>query len=452
MKEMINLFGVRGGFKNLGCRRRREESHFCDPRQVRDSERRLLQVSGLGALLLLLALTSSAAAEQPVDTNAPTAARPRSRVADLFPDTVVAKGQGVEVKRSQLDEEFIRFKSQAAAERRGILPEQLPLVERELLDSLIQVQLMVAKASDDEKATNRSLAEKQLEEIKARLGSTEALNRRLRVERVTREELISKWADRATAEAVAKRELKVKVSDEEVKKFYNDNPSRFETPELVRASHILLLTRDMTANPPTDLPEDKKAAKRKLIQELLKRARGGEDFAKLAREYSEDDRSKDRGGELLFPRGQMVPEFEAAAFSLKTNQISDMVTSQYGYHIIKLSERIPAQKAGLDDEVAFTTQRFLVIKNRYPPQLLAAQSATNAVFAKLSSLILQDLEGQARQRQAPEYLARLKKEAGVEILDPRLKAIELPVLPSGQRFSSTNLSDGLELKLKPEGK
>ena len=80
------------------------------------------------------------------------------------------------------------------------------------------------------------------------------------------------------------------------------------------------------------------------MEGLLKRARAGEDFAKLAKEYSEDPGSKDKGGEYKFPRGQMVPEFEAAAFSLGTNQVSDIVTTRFGYHIIKLSEKIPARK------------------------------------------------------------------------------------------------------------
>src|SRR4030095_7139203 len=142
-----------------------------------------------------------------------------------------------------------------------------------------------------------------------------------------------KWTDQATAEAVVKRELKVDVTDADVKKFYDENPSRFEQPEMVRASHLLLGTRD-TANQ-VELPEDKKAAKRKLAEELVKRARDGEDFAKLAKEYSEDPGSKDNGGEYTFPRGQMVPEFESAAFSLGTNQISEIVTQQFGYHVIK---------------------------------------------------------------------------------------------------------------------
>ena len=121
-----------------------------------------------------------------------------------------------------------------------------------------------------------------------------------------------------------------------------------------------------------------------------KRAKDGEDFAKLAKEFSEDPGSKDKGGEYKFPRGQMVAEFEAAAFSMKTNQISDIVTTQFGYHIIKLSEKIPAQKVEL---------------------------------AKVSQDIKDYLKGQAVQKELPKYMEKLKKEADVQILDEKLKPV-----------------------------
>ena len=73
---------------------------------------------------------------------------------------------------------------------------------------------------------------------------------------------------------------------------------------------------------------------------MLKRARASEDFATLAKTYSEDPGSREDGGELPeFPRGQMVPEFENAAFALTNNQISDVITTVYGYHIIKLLDK-----------------------------------------------------------------------------------------------------------------
>src|ERR1035441_7982101 len=164
---------------------------------------------------------------------------------------------------------------------------------------------------------------------------------------------------------------------------------------MARASHILLTTTDPKTN--AELTEDQKSAKHKEMEGLLKRARAGEDFAKMAKEYSEDPGSKDKGGEYTFPRGQMVPEFEAAAFSLGTNQVSDIITTRFGYHIIKLLEKIPAKKIE---------------------------------YAKALTNIKDGLTQQALQKQFPDYIAKLKKDAGVEILDEKLKAQQLPEPPT----------------------
>ena len=121
----------------------------------------------------------------------------------------------------------------------------------------------------------------------------------------------------------------ITVRDREIERYYNQNLFRYETPEQVGASHILFKT-----SPDTD--ED---AVRQKAEGVLARAKSGEDFAELAREFS-DDTSGELGGDLgVFPRGQMVPEFEQAAFSMSAGQISDLVQTTYGFHIIKVTSR-----------------------------------------------------------------------------------------------------------------
>jgi peptidyl-prolyl cis-trans isomerase C len=337
---------------------------------------------------LLVAWALATAPASAADSGNATA-KPPPKGADLFPDAVVARGKGVEVKRSQVDEEAIHFKAQLAANNQPLPPEQAALLQQKILDNLIQIQLLKSKATDADKIEARKQADKQIQDAKTQLGSDESLNLKLKAQGLTREGLLSKWTDGEVAKIVLTRELKVNISDADIKKFYDDNPSKFEEPEMVRASHILLGT--MEADGKTEVPADKKAAKRKLAEDLLKRARAGEDFAKLAREYSDDPGSKDRGGEYKFPRGQMVREFETAAFALKPNEISDIVTTQFGYHIIKLSEKIPAKKREL---------------------------------AEVSTRIKDYLASQAIQEKAPAYFELAKKEAGVEILDDDLKPKE----------------------------
>jgi peptidyl-prolyl cis-trans isomerase C len=140
-----------------------------------------------------------------------------------------------------------------------------------------------------------------------------------------------------------------KVTEADAKSFYDENPQSFEEPEQVRARHILIMFE------PNSTDEGKAAAREK-IEGLLKRAKSGEDFAALATEYTEDPGSKETGGEYTFPRGRMVKPFEDVAFSLKVGEISDVVETEYGYHIIKVLEKIEAKKVSYDEVKASLLQ------------------------------------------------------------------------------------------------
>jgi peptidyl-prolyl cis-trans isomerase D len=131
---------------------------------------------------------------------------------------------------------------------------------------------------------------------------------------------------------------KVNITPAEVETYYKSNTQQYETPEQVRASHILFNTAGKD-----------EAAVRKQAEEILKRARAGEDFAALAKQYSEDEGSKVKGGDLdYFARGRMVPEFEQAAFNAQPGTITDLVKSQFGFHIIKVVDKRAAATTPLD--------------------------------------------------------------------------------------------------------
>ena len=126
---------------------------------------------------------------------------------------------------------------------------------------------------------------------------------------------------------------KVTISDAKARSYYKEHPESFKTPEMIRARHILIKTD------PSATDEDKKKIKAK-AEEVLEKLKKGEDFAKLASEVSEDPGTKSKGGDLdFFPKGTMIPAFEEAAFSLKPGEMSGLVETEYGYHIIKLEEK-----------------------------------------------------------------------------------------------------------------
>ena len=150
---------------------------------------------------------------------------------------------------------------------------------------------------------------------------------------------------RNLVDAVVKQEASrfpAVVSDADAKAFYDQNPTLFDAGERVRASHILLRVPEGAA------PGIKKAQRAK-AEAALARVRKGEDFAAVARQVSEDPGSAPRGGDLgAFGKGQMVPAFEQAAFALPAGQVSGLVESPFGFHVIKVQERLPAGKVPFD--------------------------------------------------------------------------------------------------------
>jgi parvulin-like peptidyl-prolyl isomerase len=202
--------------------------------------------------------------------------------------------------------------------------------------------------------------------------------------------------DRAISEQVVRRELAsgIKVPDADVKNFYETNSAPFTQPELARVSHILIATRDLQSGLP--YTTEQQATRKEKALKILDRARMGEDFAKLILENSDEPNVKQDKGEYKFarakddPRRAMVPEFERATFAMKPGAISDLVTSEYGFHIIKVHEFIPARKTPLVD---------------------------------VEQQIRDHLTQMELERRMPAFFEKLKKEASVEILDERLKAV-----------------------------
>lgn len=350
--------------------------------------------AAIAAIVIMLPFVHAAA---PDTTATATNSAPESMTA-LFGDPVVAKGTGVEVKRSDLDQVVTGVKAAAAERGEEISPEQLTQLEAQMLERLIDIQLLTQQANAADRAAGEKKAAEAMATLHEKAGSQETLDMQLKAAGTTEAELRTKVTEEATAMQALQRILGVTVSDAEIKKFYDDHPADFEQPEMVHVRHILFMTIDPTTREP--LSDDAVKAKRKQADAVLARARAGEDFAKLAEQYSEDPTTKDKGGELPpFAHGQMLPEFEAAAFALTNNEISDVVTTMYGYHIIKFIDKTPAKKLALTDTVP---------------------SSNETIADRIKEVLIQ----QKTNELAPAYLAKLKKAANVTILDPDLSAAD----------------------------
>lgn len=285
----------------------------------------------------MLLLFNSACSTTP--SKVATASPPAdSSAADL--KTTVARVNGREITLAELNQ----AKKIILANKPGLqIP---PLLQKEFemqaLNQLISAELLYQASQKLEIKDLDKQAEDKLVEIRKRFPDAKDYARELQKIGVDEKDLLeSTRRDLAIACFVnTKIAPDIKVSAEEIKKFYDRNPDKFRREETVRASHILIGVDNKAGI------EEKKAAREK-AEKLHKELVNGADFANLARDNSTCPSSK-QGGDLgYFGKGNMVPQFEQAAFALQLGGLSGVVETPFGYHIIKLVDRKKAEEIPL---------------------------------------------------------------------------------------------------------
>jgi foldase protein PrsA len=216
------------------------------------------------------------------------------------------------------------------------------ITKEQLYDKLIEaggentLQAMITTELVDQEAKKANITvtdediNTELEDLKAQFGGEAAFNAALAQSSMTVDDLKLQMPLQVKLRKIL--EPQVTITDAEIKDFYDQNKATFSNEEEVRASHILVETKEEA-------------------DAILKQLKDGADFAELAKEKSSDTGSKNNGGDLdFFKRGDMVPEFSDAAFKLKVGETSGAVKSDYGYHIIKVTDHKDAKNYTLEEK------------------------------------------------------------------------------------------------------
>jgi len=289
----------------------------------------------------------------------------------------VAKVGATAITRGELD----RAMNVLVAQNRiqpGTTPESVKEAQKAALDQLIFAELMYQQGMKTPPADLDKQIEFKMSQNKAKFSTPAQFEEALKSSGVTEKDLVEITRKDIVISSYIETKIvpTIKVTDEEIKKFYTDNKAQLVEEPQVKASHILIGV-DAAAD-----PETKAKAKTK-AETTLQELKAGKDFAATAKEVSTCP-SKEQGGDLgFFGKGQMVPEFEQAAFALKPGELSNVVETQFGYHIIKLTER----------------------KDAEPPK-----------FEELQEKIAVFLKGQKTQKAVFDFVTNLRKEAKIDIM------------------------------------
>jgi peptidyl-prolyl cis-trans isomerase C len=298
---------------------------------------------------------TTAATPAPTASSAPAQAAPAKPVAAQLPE-LIARVNGEAISKSDFEQAI-----QAAEQRAGspVPPDQRDRVYREILDQMIGYKLLIQESKARKVAVPDAEVEARFLTIRQQFPTEDAFKQVLAQQHLSVEQIKNDARQDMTIGKLIDGEIgqKIVVKPEEVQAFYEQNPQNFQEGEKVHASHILVTAAK-------DADAATKAKARAKAEQLLKDVKAGKDFAALAKQNSEDPGSAQNGGDLgFFAQGQMVGPFNEAAFSLKPGTVSNVVETDFGYHIIKVIEKQPGRTVPLE-EAKPKIQQFLEGQNR----------------------------------------------------------------------------------------
>jgi len=287
----------------------------------------------------------------------------------------VAIVNGSVITQASFDRELGRAK-QMYGRGKEVDDSQLSKIKEMALEQLIERELLYQESRDKAIEVDEAAVDSKIDALKKRFPGEDQFKNGLEKMNLSVPILKSQFRQGLAIQKLIETQVaqKVKVSEQEIKDYYDNNPQLFKQPESVQAKHILIKV-DHKAD------KAKKAKAEKKIKKAQQRLKAGEKFSKLAEELSQRASSK-KGGDLgYFSHGQMVKSFEKVAFSLKPGEVSDIVETRFGYHLIKLVDK---------------------------------KEASTVPYKEAKDRLTQQLKQQKTHKQVTQYVARLKENAKIE--------------------------------------
>ena len=301
------------------------------------------------------ATTEAAATPGAAPPATPAAQEPAKPVPAQLP-AVLARVNGEDVTRTEFEEYVQNLEGRAG----GPVPaEQRDQVYRGVLDQIVGYKLLLQESKARKVAIPDADVEARIGEIRKQFPSEDVFMQMLIQRKMTLEQIRNDARQDMAIAKLIETEIAAKaaVKPEQIQDFYAKNPDQFKQDERVRASHILIAF-------PEKADAAAKAQAKTTADQVLKDVKAGKAFAALAKQHSQDPGSAVNGGDLgFFQKGQMVGPFNDVAFTLAPGAVSDVVETQFGYHIIKVAEKQPSRTVPLE-EVRPQVEQYLQNQNR----------------------------------------------------------------------------------------
>jgi len=251
---------------------------------------------------------------------------------------------GIVITKVEFDRKLNQVKQHMLKQGQKIPDDRLAQIKMDIMEKMIDEELLFQESRKKGITVETEAIATDLKKIKQKFPNDADFKKALGESGLTEAELQSSLERGYVINKLIDNQIMapIVIPDKEIRTFYDTHPKSFKKSEQVRVSHILIKV-DSKAE------QSVKDEKRAKLQEVQKRLKGGEDFAVLAKEISECP-SNIKGGDLgYFERGKMVKPFEDVAFKLKTGEVSDIVETRFGYHLIKVVDKKPESVMGYDD-------------------------------------------------------------------------------------------------------